>query len=409
MVVYGRELGAAGLACELAALLSERDLLGGGDVAPDPDLTARLELLRGSELRPEVDQRALRRARAEVRLCRQADGRKATVTGAGISPSPGLVLALAYPDRVAQRRRGGDGRFLLRNGIGARLEAGVLAGQDFLVAAELDGRPTDGRILLALPVSRGELEIHFANAIVREDVLTWDATALAVIARRRRRLGALILDEGPVGDPDPEAVRAVLLEGIRREGLGRLPWTLGSLRTRARLAFLHRLDSSWPDVSDEALSRELDSWLGPRVGRARGMQDLRGIDLGGALLDLVAPADRQRVDDLAPTHVQVPTGSRILVDYSDPGSPVLAVRLQELFGQVTTPTVGGGRVPLTLHLLSPAGRPVQVTRDLAGFWQTSYFEVRKDLRGRYPKHPWPDDPLTATPTRRAKRPGERGT
>ncbi|HET7469902.1 MAG TPA: ATP-dependent helicase HrpB, partial [Gemmatimonadales bacterium] len=191
MVVYGRELGAAELACELAALLSERDLLGRGDIAPDPDLNARLELLRSSGVRPGVDQQALKRARAEVRLCRQSDAREASVTGAGLSPSPGLVLALAYPDRVAQRRRGGDGRFLLRNGTGARIESGALARQDFLVAAELDGRPTDGRILLALPVSRGELEIHFASAIVREDALTWDSSALAVIARRRRRLGAL--------------------------------------------------------------------------------------------------------------------------------------------------------------------------------------------------------------------------
>jgi ATP-dependent helicase HrpB len=200
-----------------------------------------------------------------------------------------------------------------------------------------------------------------------------------------------------------------MLEGIRREGLARLPWTEGAVRIRARLAFMHRLDSGWPDVSEEALDRGLERWLGSKLGRIKRIQDLREVDLGEALLDLVAPAERRRLDQWAPTHVQVASGSRILVDYSDPGSPVLAVKLQELFGQVTTPAVGLGRVPLTLHLLSPAGRPVQVTRDLAGFWETSYFEVRKDLRGRYPKHHWPDDPLSAAPTRHAKRRGHTGT
>jgi ATP-dependent helicase HrpB len=409
MVVCGRELGAGDLACDLAVLLSERDLLARTDGSPDADLGTRLELLRGSVHRAGVDPEALRRARTEARLCRQSGRARASRPDGGPAPSAGLVLALAYPDRVAQRRSGGDGRFLLRNGMGARVESGELTREEFLVAAELDGRPTDGRIFLALPLGRLELEVHFANAIVREDVLTWDSATQAVIARRRRRLGALVLDEGPLADPDPEAVKAALLDGIRREGLERLPWTAANLGIRARLAFLHRLDSGWPDVSDEALSSNLEGWLGPRIGPARRFQDLREVDLGEALLGLVPSADRRRLDELAPTHVQVPTGSRILVDYSDPGSPVLAVRLQELFGQVSTPTVGRGRVALTLHLLSPAGRPVQVTRDLAGFWKTSYFEVRKDLRGRYPKHHWPDDPLAAAPTRRAKRRGPSGT
>ena len=409
MVVRGKELGAGDLACELAVLLSERDLLARADGSPDADLSTRLDLLRGTVTRPGVDQEALRRLRTEARLCRQSGGSGGSVRDGGPPPSAGLVLALAYPDRVAQRRSTADGRFLLRNGMGARVESGVLAREEFLVAAELDGRPTDSRILQALPVERQELETHLANTIVREDVLTWDPEALAVLARRRRRLGAIVLDEGPLAEPDPEAVRQVLLDGIRREGLNRLPWTEAATHTRARLAFLHRLDSGWPDVSDEELTRSLESWLGPRLGPARRLQDLRQVDLGQALLDLVAPANRRQMDELAPTYVQVPTGSRILVDYSDPGSPVLAVRLQELFGQVTTPTVGRGRVPLTLHLLSPAGRPVQVTRDLAGFWQTSYFEVRKDLRGRYPKHHWPDDPLSAAPTRRSKRRGRDGT
>jgi ATP-dependent helicase HrpB len=405
MVVLGRDLGAGDLACELAVLLAERDLLGRSDGQPDADLSTRLEVLRGSVQRADVDREALRRARLDVARCRRSGAGGRSVPAGRPQSSPGLVLALAYPDRVGRRRPGVPGRFLLRNGTGAQIESPALQAHEFLVAAELDGRPTDARIFLALAVAREELEAHFANDILREDVLTWDSGLLGVVARRRRRLGAIVLDEAPVADPDPEALKDALIAGIRREGIGRLPWTEAAVRIRARLAFLHRLDPTWPDVSDEALTGDLERWLGPRLGRSRRLQDLQRVDLGEALLDLVRPADRGRLEEWAPTHVQVPTGSRILVDYSDPATPVLAVRLQELFGQVATPFVGLGRVPLTLHLLSPAGRPVQVTRDLAGFWRTSYFEVRRDLRGRYPKHDWPDDPLSAKPTRHTKRRG----
>jgi ATP-dependent helicase HrpB len=409
MVVRGRELGVGEVACELAALLAERDLLRRAAGGPaDADLSLRLDLLRGTLQRAEVDREALRRARAEVGLCRRVGqgGPRQPVTA---SPSPGLVLALAYPDRVAQRRPGSTGKFVLRNGAGAYVDDPALAGQEYLVAAELDGQRPESRIFLALPVTLAELETQFANAIVREDVLTWDGGSLAVVGRRRRRLGALVLDEAPLTNPDPDAVAEMLIEGIRRAGLDRLPWTEAARQTRARLAFLNGLDPRWPDVSEAALLPSLEGWLGPRVRGLRRIQDVRGVDLGEALLDLVAPELRGRLDQWAPTHVQVPTGSRIPVDYADPTAPVLAVRLQELFGQVTTPTVGRGQVPLTLHLLSPARGPVQVTRDLAGFWRTTYFEVRKDLKGRYPKHHWPDDPLTASPTRHVKRRGESGT
>jgi ATP-dependent helicase HrpB len=319
------------------------------------------------------------------------------------------VLALAYPDRVAQRRPGSTGKFVLRNGAGAFADDPALAGQEYLVAAELDGQRPESRIFLALPIRLEELEAQFANAIVREDVLTWDGSSLAVVARRRRRLGALVLGDAPLDHPDPDAVAPMLIEGIRRAGLDRLPWTDAARQTRARLAFLHRLDPRWPDVSEVALVRSLEGWLGPHVRGFRRIHDLRKVDLGEAVLDLVPRELRGRLDQWAPTHVQVPTGSRIQVDYADPAGPVLAVRLQEMFGQLTTPTVGHGQVPLTLHLLSPARRPVQVTRDLAGFWRTTYFEVRKDLKGRYPKHHWPDDPLAALPTRHAKRRGPSGT
>ena len=191
------------------------------------------------------------------------------------SPSPGLVLALAYPDRVAQRRPGATGKFVLRNGAGAFLDDPALAGHDYLVAAELDGQRPESRVFLALPISLADLEAQFANAIVREDVLTWDGGSLAVVARRRRRLGALVLNDAPLANPDPDAVAPMLAEGIRREGVDRLPWTDAARQTRARLAFLHRLDSTWPDVSDEALAGSLEGWLGPRVRGFRRVSDLR--------------------------------------------------------------------------------------------------------------------------------------
>jgi ATP-dependent helicase HrpB len=255
-------------------------------------------------------------------------------------------------------------------------------------------------------VALEDIEEHFADATEWEEVVEWDPQARAVVARRRERLGALVLREAPLGGPDPRRVAAVLLEAIGREGLRALPWREAARRAQARLQFLHRLDSSWPDVSDEALLASLDGWLAPHLHGLRRLDDLRRLDPAELLLGALPWERRAALDALAPTHVVVPSGSRIPVDYSDPAAPALAVRLQEMFGLAETPRVGGGRVPLTLHLLSPAHRPVQVTRDLAGFWRTSYFDVRKDLKGRYPKHYWPDDPLVAEPTSRAKRRGE---
>jgi ATP-dependent RNA helicase HrpB len=408
MVVVGRSLGAGGLACELAALLTERDVLRRQGGSAEADLGLRLDLLRGRVERADVDREALRRVRTEARICREAGG--SSIPPSRESPvSPGVLLALAYPDRIAQRRPGEGGRFLLRNGQGAFLDPQALAQADHLVAAELDGRPRESRIFLAAPLAREEIETHFANDIVREDVVGWDDVAHAVVARRRRRLGAIALQEAPLGDPDPETVTRALIQGIRRHGIGQLPWSDPARQMRTRLAFLHRLDPTWPDVSDEALSAGLDQWLGPWLGGLRRLDELGRIDLGDLLIRLVPWDRRPALDRLAPAQVQVPSGSRIQVDYTDPEAPALAVRLQELFGLTETPAVGGGRVPLTLHLLSPARRPVQVTRDLAGFWRTTYFDVRKDLKGRYPKHHWPDDPLAAEPTRHARRRGPRGT
>ncbi len=385
MLLRARELGQGGIACDLAALLSERDILRGDGGPPDADVRLRLERVRTSPVS------------GEARALREQLG-----TGAeGDIDSAGALLALAYPDRVALRRPEGR-RYLLRNGQGATLtHSQALERSEWIVAAELDGAARDARIFLAAPVAREEVERLFAAQIVREDGIEWDAASRAVVVRRRERLGAITLRESPLRDPDPGAVATALEGAIRAEGIARLPWSEGARKLRARLAFLHVHDATWPDVADAALDARLDEWLGPRLRGVRKWEEIGRIDLGGALLDLLDWKQRAELDQLAPTHLEVPSGSRIPVDYSEPG-PVLAVRLQEVFGWTETPRLLKGRVPVTLHLLSPARRPVQVTRDLAGFWKTTYFEVRKDLKGRYPRHYWPDDPLVATPTRRVR-------
>jgi ATP-dependent helicase HrpB len=314
-----------------------------------------------------------------------------------------VLLGLAYPDRIAQRRQGQIGRFLLRNGLGAFLDPQGLSREDYLVIPELDGKAPESRILVAAPLSIEEIREWFAGDITTEEMVEWDPASRAVAARRRERLGAIVLRDIALRDPDPALVVGALMEGVRREGLDVLPWDDGARRTRERITFVRALDAGWPDLSDEALTDALGEWLGPRAAGLSRLDDLARVDLSAALLDLLSWEQRAALDRLAPTHVTVPSGSRVPVDYSDPALPVLAVRLQEMFGLGQTPRVGGGAVPLTLHLLSPAGRPVQVTRDLAGFWRGTYFEVRKVLRGRYPRHHWPDDPLEAEPTSRPRR------
>jgi ATP-dependent helicase HrpB len=398
MVVRGSEMGNRSTACEVAALLSERDILRGREGVPDADIRTRLDLVRGAVTRSDVDRETLRRVKREVQACRASAARQVQ----GEAVEPGVLLALAYPDRVAQRRPGGTDRYLLRNGLGARVRPQTLGTQEYLVAAELDGRPPESEILLGAPISLGDIRVLFAADIVQEAVIEWDDSAEAVRAVRRERLGALVLREVPLSDPDPERVTKALLEGIRRGGLGRLPWPEGATRTRQRIAFLRRIDQGWPDLSDAALGARLEERVAPYLAGLKKRDDLRRVDWIEVLLAGLSRERRAALDRMAPTHVTVPTGSRLPVDYADPAAPVLAVRLQEMFGQRETPTLADGAVPLTLHLLSPAGRPVQVTRDLAGFWRSTYFEVKRDLKGRYPRHHWPDDPLEATPTRRAK-------
>ncbi|HEX8393740.1 MAG TPA: ATP-dependent helicase HrpB [Longimicrobium sp.] len=411
MLLRADALGLSALACDLAALLGERDVFRRGEHPADADVRLRLEALRdlqaGRRARTHggsVDEGALRRVMVESRELRR---RLRTRGGEDDDGSAaGLLLAMAYPDRIGQRR-GKAGRFLLRNGRGAALsERDPLAGAPWIVAAELDGQGRESRVYLAAAVEQAEIEREFAGQIVTDQEVAWDADARAVRPRRRVRLGALTLREVQITDADPDAVAAALLCGIAESGIGVLPWTAGARQLQHRMRFLHRHDATWPDVSDEALAATLNDWLAPYVYGMTRLDDLHRLDPPELLLGMVGWERRAALDALAPSHVEVPSGSRIPIDYGDPDAPVLAARLQELFGMMETPRIAGGRVPLTLHLLSPARRPVQVTRDLASFWKTGYFEVRKDLKGRYPKHFWPDNPLEAEATSRVRpRPG----
>ncbi|HEY6828780.1 MAG TPA: ATP-dependent helicase HrpB [Gemmatimonadaceae bacterium] len=402
MLLRSREEGLTRLACELAALLEERDIAILRGEPLDVDIALRVEALRGGgSLLVNVDPRATQRIRAQAdRLARQL--RAAPAAEDDLS-AVGSLVALAYPDRVAQRRAGPTPRYVMRNGRGGEL-TGVqsLTTAPYLVIAQLDDRRPESRVFLAASLTIDEIRRRFGDQIREERTVELDEASGSVSARRREQLGAIVLRETSA-EADPDDVRRALLDAIRARGMSRFPWSDAAARFRDRLRFLGTHDASWPDASDAALSTRLDDWLGPALAGARRLRDIERIDLVAALAGLLDWRQRRELDELAPTHVVVPTGSRIPVDYSDPAAPTLAVRLQEVFGLQESPKVLGGRIPLTMQLLSPANRPVQVTRDLAGFWRTSYFDVRKDLRGRYPKHEWPEDPLTAQPTRRAKR------
>ncbi|MEO8448307.1 MAG: ATP-dependent helicase HrpB [Gemmatimonadota bacterium] len=407
MAATAKHEGLGALAADLAALLSDRDLaVRRGPEMPNVDLRLRVEALGagGRGLGIELSDAGLHRARQAAREWRRRLG-VAEARGTADVPETGRLLALAYPDRIGQRRAGQPGRFLLQNGRGASLDAGQpLAREDFLVAAELDDRGAEARISVAAPLDSAGLEQAAGGELVREELVEWDAGSEGVVSRERLRFGALVLDERRMSAPSDERAAAVLLEQIRLGGLRFLPWRERDEQLRARLAFLHGHDPTrWPDVSDEALLGGLDEWLGPHLHGLRRRRDLDRLALADLLLARLGWAERREVDELAPERVEVPSGSRVAIDYSDPAAPVLAVRLQEVFGWTTTPTIGRGKVALTLHLLSPARRPMQVTKDLAGFWRGAYFEVRKELRARYPRHEWPEDPLSAKAVRGPKR------
>lgn len=396
MLLRGRDLGWGQLAGELAVLLSERDILP-GESRRQADLRMRVDRLR-SEMRGR-----LHGLRAQAR--RLAGHQVGGASRSEDDDSVGILLGFAYPDRIGQRREAGVPRYLLANGRGARLrDDDHLRQVPFLVAAKLDGAGTDASIQLAAAVDADSVERHFTELMTREHKVFWDDVAGAVSARVQRRLGAIVLEDAPWEHADPERLLEVLIEGIRRKGLGVFPRRDATRQWQARVRFMAALEPGlWPDADDAALLADLEIWAAPFLQGVTRLSHLRGFPLQDALTAWLGYAAQQRLELQAPSRWRLPTGSRIAIDYRAGAVPVLAVRLQELFGETRTPTIADGRVSLLLHLLSPARRPVQVTRDLAGFWAGSYATVRRELRGRYPKHAWPDDPTATAPTRHARR------
>ena len=391
-----RSAGPAGreLAAQLAAVLSERDLLRTGSGERDVDIRSRLEVLDARRPPDQVDRNALQRVR---RLAQDLHRQLAMLTGRAATGSPavptaGVLLAFAYPDRIGRRRPGTEARYTLTNGRGAFLpQAHRLGREEFIVAVELDDKDRDARILLAAPLERAEIEQAFAEQLQRTETVVWDSQQQAVLARRILRLQAVVLEDHPLPQVPADAAVSAMLAGVREMGLEVLPWTEAARTLQARVAFVRRVvsEAQWPDFSDATLGATLDTWLGPWLAGITRRAHLAKLDLTEILRAGLTWEQRRELDALAPTHLQVPSGSSVRIDYLDESAPVVAVRLQHVFGWAATPRIAGERVPVTLKLLSPAQRPVQITRDLASFWREGYLEVRKDLRGRYPKHRWP--------------------
>ncbi|MDP9195275.1 MAG: ATP-dependent helicase HrpB [Pseudomonadota bacterium] len=408
MAVKAAGMGLRDMAADTAAVLAERDVVRSVSRTRPADIHWRLQALAGKDRNLPADLSADRGAVAHARKAADQirSALKSLPGGKGDLETPeGVLVALAYPDRIALRRGGNTGQFLLANGRGAVLAAeDSLAKEGLLAVASVEGGERESRIYLAAPLARKDLERVFGSLIRAEDTIGWSDRDQAVLSRRQLRLGALVLDDAPLREPDPDRVAAALMEGIRQMGLACLPWDRDSIALRGRMAFLQREepDTGWPDVSDRFLMETLENWLMPYLAGMSRREHLSRLDMGGILRGMLDWSMGQRLDSHAPSHITVPSGSRVALDYSG-DVPVLAVRLQEMFGLAETPRVAGGRMPVLIHLLSPAHRPVQVTRDLAGFWANTYAQVRADLRGRYPRHSWPDDPLQATPTRRIKK------
>ncbi len=406
MIVDSHRLGAGETAADIAAVLTERGL--GGDSV---DLDVRLDQFRRDRSQRAGSARSLARrwaSQAASSPSPQGGGERRNFARnrqddmAAAEPTTGVMLALAFPDRVARNR--GQGSFVLANGRGAVVDpASALARAPYVAVAELTGTAAQGRILLAAPIALADIEAHFADRIETADEVSFDRGAMALRARRRRTLQAMTLSEAPLAlTPSAETAR-VLAAGLLVAGIERLPWSKPARQWRDRVMFLRRAEGeAWPDLSDQALAARREAWLVPLLYDKISLKELSAGDLSEALAALLPGQLRARLEREAPTHFEAPTGTLLAIDYEAEQGPTIAVRLQELFGLTTHPSIAKGAVPLVLELLSPAHRPVQVTRDLPGFWRGSYAAVRADLRGRYPRHPWPEDPASAMPTRRVK-------
>jgi ATP-dependent helicase HrpB len=399
MIVDSHRLGAGEEAAEIAAVITERGL--GGD---NVDLDVRLDQFRRDRSQRATSARSqAQRWAAQVAASEKAS---AIVSSPQEELTNGMMLALAFPDRVARNR--GNGSFVLANGRGAAVDpASALARAPYIAVGELTGTAAQGRILLAARITLEDIERHFADQIESTDEITFDRSSMALRARRKRALHAITLSEAPLAlSPSAETAR-VLADGLIASGLDRLPWSKPAKQWRDRVMFLRRAEAdppagSWPDLSDNALAAQRETWLVPALYDKTSLKDFSAGDLSEALMTLLPWELRARLEREAPTHFEAPTGTMLAIDYEAEQGPTIAVRLQELFGLNSHPSIAKGAVPLVLELLSPAHRPVQVTRDLPGFWRGSYAAVRSDLRGRYPRHPWPEDPASAAPTRRVK-------
>ena len=397
MIVDSHRLGSGRIAAAIAAVLTERGL--GGDHV---DLDVRLDAFRR-----DPSQRAeAARGQAQRWASQVAASDEASQANGAEPPSTGVMLALAFPDRVAKNR--GNGSFVLANGRGAALEqTAALSRAPYIAIAELTGTAMQGRILLAAPITQAEIEAHFADEIKTVDEVSFDRDAMALRARRRKTLHAITLSEAPLAiEPSAETAR-IFADGLIAAGLDRLPWTKPIKQWRDRVMFLRAAEKSasenpWPDLSDDALKAQREAWLAPALLDKTSLKSFSAAELFEALQTLLPWSLRGRLEKEAPTHFEAPTGTQLAIDYEAEQGPTIAVRLQELFGLTSHPSIARGAIPLVLELLSPAHRPVQVTRDLPGFWRGSYAAVRSDLRGRYPRHPWPEDPASAMPTRRVK-------
>jgi ATP-dependent helicase HrpB len=406
MVVDAAREGAGETAAQIAVLVGERGL-GGNDA----DLTHRLDQFQRDRSRRADEARGMAKRWAALSSPSPerggSDDRRSSGEGSSDDLSVGALLALAYPDRIAKNRGGGQGAFLLANGRGAILDPALsLAREPFIVAADLSGTAQQARILLAAPITLADIEARFADRIAQRDEVIVDPATLSLRGRKAKKLGAIALSEqiAPV-TPSPENA-ALLANAIAQAGINRLPFSKHLRQWRDRVMFLRASEGDeWPDLSDAALTAAAREWLAPLLADKTALKDIGADDLSNAIMELLPWNMRRRLDTEAPTHFEAPTGTNVPIDYEAEAGPTIAIRVQELFGLSRHPSIAGGRVPLVIELLSPAQRPVQVTKDLPGFWAGSYAAVKAEMRGRYPRHPWPDDPANALPTRRTKRAG----
>ncbi len=403
MVLMGEQIGLGSLACEVAALLGERDIIKGS--YRDADLRQRIELLHNNPRSSQLNRGAVQRVQLTARRWQWQ-----LKTGEVQQPAShcGLLLAFAYPDRIAQRRGGVEPRYRLSSGKGACFQDHQsMSDAPYLVVAELGSAGRESHIYLAAPVALAELEQHLPARIEPHTFVGWDSRSESVDARQQRKLGALIIEEHRLKEVPAAQLSQGLIDAVRQKGLQILPWNSEVENLRARLMLLHNHqtrmagDEVWPDMSKQALLDNMESWLSPYLPGLSRLAQLQKLKLKEILINQLSWQQQQQLEREAPSHIQIPSGSRIKIDYSQ-SSPVLAARLQELFGMLETPQIMGGKIRLTIHLLSPAQRPIQVTQDLASFWANTYQEVKKELKGRYPKHYWPDDPYQAEATRRVR-------